>query len=94
MEFIETLEEGDRVGVALVLKTKEESVDKEVKKEELPKELQELLQRYEGIVSDEKPSTLPPNRVVSYQNDFILGATLLNKVSYKMTSQKMRKFLN
>ena len=46
------MDEGEGVGFALVLKPKQEVVDKVEKKTKLPKEVQELLNEYKDIVSD------------------------------------------
>ena len=54
-------------------------------KEPLPVEVQTFLEKYKDIVSDGTPATLPPRRVVSHQIDFVLGASLTNKVAYKLT---------
>ena len=80
-ELLKTLEGG--VWFSLVLKPKQEVANKA----EIPKEVQEMLKEYNDIVSDRKPATLPPKRPISHQNDFIPGATLLNKSTYKMTPQ-------
>ena len=50
-----------------------------------PKEVRDLLEKYKGIVVGSQPKTLPPKRDISHYIDFILGATLLNKVAYKMS---------
>lgn len=51
----------------------------------LPNEVQALLDQFKDIISDGTPSTLPPQRVVSRQLRFVLGDSLPNKDSYKMT---------
>ena len=66
----------------MVLKSKGESNEF---KESLPKEVEEFLKKYKDIVSDVSPTTLPPRRVISHQIDFVLGASLPNKVAYKLT---------
>ena len=62
-EFLKTLEEGDGVGFALVLKPKDEATDKKTK---IPQEVQELFDQYHDIVSDGQPNTLPPKRLVNH----------------------------
>lgn len=84
-EFLKTLEEGGEVGYALVLKPKDESAGKKI---EIPGEVKELLEKYKDIVSDGQLASLPLKRLVSHQIDFIPGATLPNKVAYKMTPQQ------
>lgn len=83
---MKTLEEGEGVGFALVMKPKEEG-----KKEQqvLPKEVQGLLEKFRGIVSDGQPAALPPKRAISHQIDFIPRASLPNKAAYKMTPQQI-----
>lgn len=75
------LEEGEGIGFALVMKPKEE--DKK-EKPDLPIEVQELLKKFKGIVSDGQPTTLPPKRTIIYQIDFIPKVSLPNKEAYKM----------
>ena len=87
-EFLQTMEEGEGIGYALMLKPREGDEDKVTKKTELPKEIQGMLQTYQGIVSDGQPSALPPQRAISHRIDLIPGATLPNKAAYKMTPQQ------
>ena len=87
-EFLNTLEEGEVVGFLLVLKPKQEVADKEGKKIELPKEVQEMLDEYKDIVSDGQLATLHPKRLVSHQIDIIPRATLPKKAAYKMMPQQ------
>ena len=59
-EFLQTMEESEGAGFALVLRKKEGNEGKETKREKLPDEIQGMLQAYQGIVNDGKRSTLPP----------------------------------
>src|SRR5271156_2774794 len=81
------MEEGG-VGYALVLRPREKNEEKGDKKSEIPKEIQSMLQTYEGIVSDGQPSTLPLKRAIIHMIEFIPKATLPNKAAYKMTPQQ------
>ena len=84
---METLEEGEGLGFELVLNPKEERKFNANKKVELPKEVQELLQRYEGIVSDDQPSILPLREFLVIK--LTLSYEILpNKAAYKMTPQQ------
>lgn len=58
------------------------------KLEDVPKEVQTLLNKYQDIVVDELPSSLSPIRDVSHHIDFIQGENLPNKSAYKMTPQQ------
>eukprot|EP00253_Pinus_taeda_P033803 PITA_33803 len=52
---------------------------------DLPKEIQDLLQEFSDIVVDDLPNKLPPKQSISHHIDFILVASLTNKVSYWMS---------
>ena len=54
----------------------------------LPEEIQELLGEFADIIVDELPRSLPPMRSVSHHIDLIPGASLPNKVAYKLTPQE------
>jgi hypothetical protein len=54
----------------------------------LPKEVQELLENYVDIVVDELPSAFPPIRSINHQIDLILGVSLLNIAVYILTPQE------
>jgi hypothetical protein len=47
--------------------------------EDLPKEIQELLEKISDIVVDELHNSSPPIRIIRHHIDLIPGATLLNK---------------
>jgi hypothetical protein len=55
------------------------------KVDDLPKEIQELLEEFTDIVVDELPHSLPPMRSVSHHIDLIPGTNLLNKSAYRLT---------
>ena len=52
---------------------------------DLPKEIQEMLQEFSDIVVDDLPEKRQPQRSISHHIYFILGASLLNKLSYQMS---------
>jgi hypothetical protein len=56
--------------------------------DDLPEEVQELLEELANIVVDELPCSLPPMRSVSHHIDLIPGASLSNKAAYKLTPQE------
>ena len=57
-------------------------------KKAIPNEVKEVLDKYEGLISEGMPKSLPPIRDISHCIDFIPRATLPNKASYKMTPQQ------
>ena len=56
--------------------------------EDLPEEIQELLENFADIVVDELPHSLPPIRSISHHIDLIPGASLPNKKYYKLTPKE------
>jgi hypothetical protein len=56
--------------------------------DDLPEEIQELLEEFADIVVDELPRSLPLIRSVSHHIDLIPGASLPNKVAYRLTPQE------
>jgi hypothetical protein len=56
--------------------------------DDLPEEIQELLEEFVDIVVDELPHLLPSMRSVRHHIDLILGANLLNKAAYRLTPQE------
>lgn len=71
-------EEGG-LGFALIVKPKDKSDSPKTRGESLPSEVQNLLERYKEL-----PNSLPLIRNVIQHIDLIPGATLPNKVAYKM----------
>ena len=55
---------------------------------DLPKEVQELLEELDDIIVDELPHSLPPIRSVSHHIDLILGFIFPNKAAYRLTPQE------
>jgi hypothetical protein len=56
--------------------------------DDLPKEIQELLEEFVDIVVDKLPRLLPSIRIISHHIDFIPGASLPNKVAYRLMPQE------
>jgi hypothetical protein len=56
--------------------------------DDLPEEIQELLEEFVDIVVDELPCSLPPIRSISHHIDLIPGDNLLNKALYRLTTQE------
>ena len=56
--------------------------------DDLPEEIQELLEEFTDIIVDELPHSLPPMRSVSHHIDLIPGASLPNKAAYRLTPQE------
>jgi hypothetical protein len=56
--------------------------------DDLPEEIQELLEEFADIVVDERPRSLPLIRSVSHHIDLIPGASLPNKAAYRLTPQE------
>ena len=56
--------------------------------DDLPEEVQELLEEFADIVVDELPRSLPPIRSVSHHIDLIPGASFPNKVVYRLMTQE------
>jgi galactitol-specific phosphotransferase system IIB component len=53
--------------------------------DDLPEEIQELLEEFSDIVVDELPCLLPPIRSISHHIDLIPGASFSNKSAYRLT---------
>jgi hypothetical protein len=56
--------------------------------DDLPEEVQELLEEFSDIVVDELPRSLPSIRSVSHHIDLIPGASLPNKGVYRLTTHE------
>jgi hypothetical protein len=52
--------------------------------DDLPEEVQELLEEFDDIVVEELPRSLPPMRSVSHQIDLIPGSSFPNKSTYRL----------
>jgi hypothetical protein len=62
--------------------------------DDLPDEIQELLEEFADIIVDELPHSLPPMRSVSHHIDLIPGASLPNKAAYRLTPQENEEVKN
>jgi hypothetical protein len=56
--------------------------------DDLPEEIQELLEEFTDIVVDELPCSFPPIRSISHHINLIPGASLPKKVVYRLMSQE------
>jgi hypothetical protein len=56
--------------------------------DDLPEEVQELLEEFADIVVEKIPRSLPPIISVSHHIDLILGASLPNKAAYRLIPQE------
>jgi hypothetical protein len=62
--------------------------------DDLPEEIQELLENFVDIVVDELPHSLPPIRSISHHIDLIPGASLPNKAVYRLTPRENEEVKN
>jgi hypothetical protein len=62
--------------------------------DELPDEIQELLEEFVDIIMDKLPHSLPPMRSVSHHIDLILGDSLPNKAAYRLMPQENEEVKN
>jgi hypothetical protein len=62
--------------------------------DDLPEEIQELLEIFADIVVDELPHSLSPIRSISHHIDLIPGANFPKKSSYKLTHQENEELKN
>ncbi|XP_059074805.1 uncharacterized protein LOC131874884 [Cryptomeria japonica] len=92
-EFMKEVKEEGGLCFALIPISKKEVadvgvVDQQGRPRMVPYEVQELLDKYKGVISEGMPKNLPPIREISHCIDFIPGATLPNKATYKLTPQQ------
>jgi hypothetical protein len=62
--------------------------------DEFPEEVWELLKNFADIVVEEFPNSLPPIRSINHHIDLIPGASLPNKVAYRLTPQENEEVRN
>jgi hypothetical protein len=62
--------------------------------DDLPVEIQELLDNFDDIVVDELPHSLPPIRSIIQHIDLILGAIFPNKATYRLTPEENEEIKN
>ncbi|XP_027184222.1 uncharacterized protein LOC113782533 [Coffea eugenioides] len=58
---------------------------------DLPPEIPSLLQEFDDVFSDEISSGLPPFRGIEHQIDFVPGAPLPNRPTYKMGPEEIKE---
>jgi hypothetical protein len=87
-EFLEQLQE-DEVSFSIIGKPR--TVITNTRIDDLPIEVQKLLDEYVDIVVDDLPDEFPPIRSISHHIDLIPGASLPNKVAYRMTPAENEK---
>jgi hypothetical protein len=62
--------------------------------DELPEEVQELMENFVDIVVDELPNSLPPIKSISHHIDLIQGESMLNKVAYRSMPRENEEVKN
>jgi hypothetical protein len=62
--------------------------------DDLPKEVQEMMDNFFDIVVDELPNSLPPIRSISHHVNLIPGESLPNKVAYRLTPRENEEVKN
>ena len=92
-EFMKEVKEEGGLCFALIPIPKKEvadvgAVDQHGRPKMVPYEVQELLNKYKGMILEGMPKNLPPIREISHCIEFILGASLPNKAAYKLTPQQ------
>ena len=63
-------------------------------KKAIPNEVKEILDKYEDLISEGMPKSLPPVQDIIYCIVFIAGSTLPNKATYKMKPQQNERLLD
>jgi hypothetical protein len=84
------LEKNGRTHMLLLIEEKKvkEEANTSTSIEDLPEEIQELLENFADIVVDELPRSLPPIRSINHQIVLIPGESFLNKATYRLTPQE------
>eukprot|EP00253_Pinus_taeda_P027660 PITA_27660 len=84
--------ENSEMNYAVVRKTRTVLLHTEIT--DLPIEIQQMLEKFTDIVVEDLPDKLPPKLSISHHIDFIPGASLPNKVAYRMSpkdNEEIRK---
>eukprot|EP00253_Pinus_taeda_P017119 PITA_17119 len=84
-EFLKQIED-DEVRYAIVRRLRAVLLHTEIS--DLPKEIKDLLQEFSDIVLDDLLDKLPVKQSISHHIDFIPGASLPNKVAYRMSPKE------
>ena len=90
-EFLQQMTE-EEVSYAIVSKPRSKSVDTIISN--LPKEIKDMLGDYQDIIVDDLPDALPLKRSINHHIDLIPGASLPNKVAYRMTPRENEEIKN
>jgi hypothetical protein len=91
-EFLKEAKKGQEMQFVVVRKPR--VVLTSTTMDDLPEEVQELLDNFVDIVVDEMPNSLPPIRSISHHIDLIPGARLPNKEAYRMTPRENEEVKN
>eukprot|EP00253_Pinus_taeda_P003758 PITA_03758 len=81
-EFVKQIEDSE-INFAVIRRPKAVVLHTDIS--DFPEEVQRLLQDFGDIVVDDLPDELPPRRGISHCIDFIPGASLPNKATYRMS---------
>ena len=57
----------------------------------MPSTVVDLLQVYKDLFPDEIPNGLPPKRGIEHQIDFIPGASILNRQTYRTNPEETKE---
>ncbi|XP_057846395.2 uncharacterized protein LOC131056078 [Cryptomeria japonica] len=90
-DFLKDLEE-EGCGYTIIAKLIYDTATSD--KEEVPNEVQGLLDKYDNIVVEELSNALSPVGDVSHHIDLVPSASLPNKAAYKMTPQQNEEIKN
>jgi hypothetical protein len=62
--------------------------------DDLPEEIQKMLENFVDIVEDDLPCSLPPIRSISHHIDLIPWVSLPNKAAYRLIPQENEEVKN
>jgi hypothetical protein len=82
-ELLDEVKKDEEMQFAVVRKSR--FILTNTKIDDLPDKIQELLEEFSDIVVDELPCSLSPIRSITHHIDLIPGASLPNKVVYRLT---------
>lgn len=85
-ELLQEVEKGEEIHFAIIGRPK--VILTSTNLDDLPEEIKTLLNDFVDIVVDEFPNALPSIMSISHHIDLILGASLPNKVAYRLTPQE------
>jgi hypothetical protein len=91
-ELLKEVKKGQEMHFVVVRKPR--VVLKSTSMDDLPEEIQKLLDNFVDIVVDELPNSLPPIRSINHHIDLILGASLPNKSAYRLTPRENEEVKN